>query len=117
MQARDLNLQSNTPKEGSRMKYRNLLLCVVMASFLAVDGQSVPPTPARTPTQQNFTPRSKRMTPEMVMKRVGGFLMPPYNGNYCYVVNAQSRVGEDTFDWVLGQLHQVLGLPFRKERK
>lgn len=96
---------------------KRILLFSIAAITAAAIGQSVPPAPAPTPSQQNVEKRAKRMSPEEVMKRVGGFLTPPYNGNYCYVVNAQSRVGKDAFDWVVGQLHQVLGLPFRMEKR
>ena len=96
---------------------KRIVLCMVAAAAAAGIGQNVPPAPAPVPSRQNLEKRAKRMSPEEVMKRVGGFLTPPYNGSYCYVVNAQSRVGEDVFDWVVGQLHQVLGLPFRKERR
>ncbi len=96
---------------------KRIVFCMVAAAAAAVIGQNVPPAPAPVPSRQSLEKRAKRMSPEEVMKRVGGFLTPPYNGSYCYVVNAQSRVGEEAFDWVLGQLHQVLGLPFRKERR
>ncbi len=98
------------------MKHPYLLFFMFAAVIFAVDGQPVPPAPSPTPAQQNFASRSKRMTPEMVMKRVGGFLMPPYHGKYCYVMNAQARVGDDVFEWVIGQLNQVLSLPIRMEK-
>ena len=101
----------------AKRKMKRIVLFSIAAVAAAAIGQNVPPAPAPTPSRQNLEKRAKRMSPEEVMKRVGGFLTPPYNGSYCYVVNAQSRVGEDAFDWVLGQLHQVLGLPFRKERR
>ena len=96
---------------------KRILLFSIVAITAAAIGQNVPPAPAPTPSRQSLEKRAKRMSPEEVMKRVGGFLTPPYNGNYCYVVNAQSRVGKDAFDWVVGQLHQVLGLPFRMEKR
>jgi len=93
-----------------------LVLLSVSVAVMAVCGQSVPPAPAPAPAHADLSKRARKMTPEMMMQRFGGFLMPKYDGKYCYLMNAQSRVGDDAIDWVLGQLNQVLALPIRKEK-
>lgn len=104
-------------KQKANLQMKRIVLLSIAAIGAVIMAQNVPPAPAPVPSRQNFEKRAKRMSPEEVMKRVGGFLTPPYNGSYCYIVDAQSRVGDDAFDWVVGQLHQVLGLPFRKEKR
>ena len=60
--------------------------------------------------------KRKRITPEMQMEKFGGFTIFPYEGRYCYFMNAQKRVSDETFDWVLKQITQTLALPVRMEK-
>ena len=60
--------------------------------------------------------KRKRITPEMQMEKFGGFIVFPYKGKYCYFMNAQKRVSDETFDWMLKQITQTLTLPVRMKK-
>jgi hypothetical protein len=78
---------------------------------------AMPPSPAAAAAEtQTRRRRRKQVTPEMQMKKFGGFAVAPYDGRYCYVMNAQSRVPAEVFDWAERQFVQVLSLPVRVEK-
>ena len=85
----------------------------VMVAGLAL-AEAAPPSPmdAREERRQR---KRKRVTPEMQMQKFGGFTTAPYDGRYCYVMNAQRRVSAKAIDWAAGQFTQVLSLPVRVE--
>ena len=60
--------------------------------------------------------KRKRITPEMQMEKFGGFIVSPYKGRFCYFMNAQKRIPDNVFNWVLQQITQTLAIPIRIEK-
>ena len=87
-------------------------VAVLMAGIVL--SETGPSSPANSRGERRQRKR-KQMTPEMQMKKFGGFITAPYDGRYCYIMNAQRRVPARVFDWAAVQFRQVLSLPIRLE--
>ena len=91
---------------------RLIAIALVLCAGLAL-ADSMPPSPAATTERRQR--KRKRVTPEMQMQKFGGFVTAAYEGRYCYFMNAQRRVPQETLEWAAGQVMQVLSLPVRIE--
>ncbi|MGN0889805.1 MAG: hypothetical protein ACI4UY_13105 [Kiritimatiellia bacterium] len=82
---------------------RSAVLIVAMAAFA---DDNLPPAPLEHPKFKRPS-----LTPLQQMEKFGGFVQREYTGNFCYMVNAQSRAGDEIFIWAISQMKQVLSLP------
>ena len=96
-------------------------LSAIMTAFLGgclllADALPPLPPPASPGGQTTHRRRRKKLTPEMQMQKFGGFVVAPYDGRYCYVMNAQDRVSADVFEWAKHQFMLTLSLPVCVEK-
>ena len=94
------------------MKKLIAIVFALCAGLVLAD--STPPSPAAASLERRQRKR-KRVTPEMQMRKFGGFVTAAYDGRYCYFMNAQKRVQDEAVEWAAAQIRQVLSLPVRIE--
>ena len=86
------------------MKKLIAIAFVLCAGLMLAD--SMPPSPAG-PSLERRQRKRKRVTPEMQMRKFGGFVTAAYDGRYCYFMNAQKRVQDEAVEWAAAQIRQV----------
>ena len=93
------------------MKKLLMVTILLMGGAILADA-TMPPMPVpHVPGRNQGRRKRKRLTPEQQMEKFGGFVRKDYNGRICSFMNAQSRVSDETFDWVAKQITQVLSIP------
>lgn len=93
------------------MKTLFVLSAIYMMGVVVFADNKLPPAPL-----EHARFKRPALTPEQQMERFGGFVQREYTGNFCYMVNAQSRADDEIFIWAISQMKQVLSLPISLDK-